>query len=127
METLLEKFDYESIVAGIPAREVDRALSGKRAAAMRVFILGVIPQRTFQRRVQLDQPLQVSEADAIARLLRVTAFANKVLGDEERATRWLTKPNPSLNNKIPLDMAETDVGAREVEIVLKRIAYGDYS
>jgi putative toxin-antitoxin system antitoxin component (TIGR02293 family) len=80
------------------------------------------------RRIEADQPLAPREADAIARLLRVTVFANKVFsGDEEMAQTWLTKPNPALSDNVPLDMAKTDVGAREVETILNRIAYGDYS
>jgi putative toxin-antitoxin system antitoxin component (TIGR02293 family) len=138
-EALLPSFTFDKIVAGIPARSIDLPQFGMvvvRVKGVRErrdrsllddIIHRAIPPRTFARRVKEDQPLAPHEADAIARLLRVTAFANKVLGDEDRAQRWLTKPNPALKNNIPLDMAETDVGAREVETILNRIAYGDYS
>ncbi len=71
--------------------------------------------------------LKVPEADAIARLLRVTEAAKKTFGDADFATRFLNLPNPALKNRVPIDLAETDAGAREVEAILLRIAYGDYT
>jgi putative toxin-antitoxin system antitoxin component (TIGR02293 family) len=141
IEAMLPLFTYENIQKGIKAREIvphgTGALS-KDDTTRSKFIVPIvmvtadivsraIPPRTFARRIKENQTLDPREADAIARLLRVAAFANKVLGDDESASIWLTQPNPSLRNHVPLDMAETDVGAREVETTLRRIAYGDYS
>ncbi|MGL4234866.1 antitoxin Xre/MbcA/ParS toxin-binding domain-containing protein, partial [Tabrizicola sp.] len=33
---------------------------------------------------------------------------------------------PSLGDRIPIEMAQTDIGAREVEAVLLRMAHGVY-
>ena len=41
--------------------------------------------------------------------------------------RWLTSPQVGLGGAIPLEYAETEVGAREVENLLGRIEYGVYS
>ena len=84
----------------------------------------VIPERTFNRRLANREPLKVSEGDAIARLLRVTEAANKAFGEFDFARRWLNLPNPELNGRIPIELAETDAGAREVEDVLGRFAHG---
>ena len=35
--------------------------------------------------------------------------------------------NPALHDRIPIEMAETDAGAREVEVILTHIAYGDFT
>ena len=45
----------------------------------------------------------------------------------ESAAEWLKTPNLSLGDKTPLEYADTEVGAREVENLLGRIDYGVYS
>ena len=88
----------------------------------------LIPERTFGRRLAKDETLKASEADAIGRLIRITEEAEKTFGDTDFAHKWLTYPNPArARYRIPIEMAETDAGAREVETILTRIAYGVYS
>jgi len=38
----------------------------------------------------------------------------------------LNLPSPPLGNRIPIELAETDAGAREVEDALSRLAHGDF-
>jgi putative toxin-antitoxin system antitoxin component (TIGR02293 family) len=90
-------------------------------------VFRVIPERTFNRRLAKREALKVPEADAIGRLLRVTEAAKKTFGDADFATKFLNLPNPALKNRIPMEMAKTDAGAREVEAILLHIAYGDYT
>jgi len=87
----------------------------------------VVPERTFSRRLAKRERLRASESDAINRLVRVTADAEKTFGNSEFAKKWLNLPNPALADRIPIEMAETDAGAREVEVILTRIAHGVYS
>jgi putative toxin-antitoxin system antitoxin component (TIGR02293 family) len=87
----------------------------------------VIPQRTFERRLSEHQTLKIDEADAIARLLRVRDHARQVFEDDDLAEEWLSLPNPELGDEIPIEMARTDIGAREVEAVLGRIEHGVYA
>ena len=53
--------------------------------------------------------------------------AIEVLGDQERAEAWLKKPNKALGMKTPLQYAETEPGAREVENLLGRLEHGVFS
>ena len=53
--------------------------------------------------------------------------AIEVLGDQERAEAWLKKPNKALGMKTPLQYADTELGAREVENLLGRLEYGVFS
>ena len=53
--------------------------------------------------------------------------AIEVLGDQERAEAWLKKPNKALGMKTPLQYADTESGAREVENLLGRLEYGVFS
>jgi putative toxin-antitoxin system antitoxin component (TIGR02293 family) len=50
-----------------------------------------------------------------------------MLGDKPTAVQWLLTPNRALGGERPLDRLDTDIGAREVEDILGRIAYGVYS
>jgi putative toxin-antitoxin system antitoxin component (TIGR02293 family) len=73
------------------------------------------------------QPPKPIDVDAMERIARVIAQAEKTFGDVEFAGKWLTYPNPSLGDHIPIEMSETDAGARKVETILTRIAYGVFS
>jgi putative toxin-antitoxin system antitoxin component (TIGR02293 family) len=86
-----------------------------------------ISQRTLTRRVAQHSRLTAAESDRTVRLAQVFANAAETLGSEEKATQWLKAPNRALGGERPLDQLDTDPGAREVEDVLGRIAYGVYS
>jgi putative toxin-antitoxin system antitoxin component (TIGR02293 family) len=50
-----------------------------------------------------------------------------VFDDESVAAEWLRAPNLALGDVAPLAMADTELGAREVDDLLGRIEYGVYS
>jgi putative toxin-antitoxin system antitoxin component (TIGR02293 family) len=86
-----------------------------------------IPLRTLTRRLSQRSRLTSSESDRMVRLARVFATAVEMIGDENKAVEWLQTPNRALGGQRPIDELDTDVGAREVEDLLGRIAYGVYS
>jgi putative toxin-antitoxin system antitoxin component (TIGR02293 family) len=51
-------------------------------------------------------------------------LAEDVLGDAEKANRWLREALRVLDDKTPLDVAQTDSGARVVEQILAKIDWG---
>jgi putative toxin-antitoxin system antitoxin component (TIGR02293 family) len=112
---------------GLPARAVN-ALADKLALGSMVLsrTLG-IPQRTMTRRLSQGSRLTAAESDRAVRLARVYAIAVEMIGEEEKAVQWLSTPNRALGGERPLDQLDTDVGARQVEDILGRIAYGVYS
>ena len=55
------------------------------------------------------------------------AIASDYLGDAERARRWLKRPNHALGGLAPVAAIDTELGARQVENLLGRIAYGGIS
>lgn len=117
-------FVHDDIVRGVPARRVQELIDRGVLPAKAVY--RVLPERTFKRRLAKREALKPSEADAVARLLRVTEAAIKAFGDVNFARRYLSLPVPALGDKIPLELAETDSGAREVEAALMRFAHGIY-
>ena len=65
--------------------------------------------------------------DRTVRLARVYATAVEMIGNADKASKWLRTPNRALRGDVPLDHLDTDLGAKEVENILGRIAYGVYS
>lgn len=86
-----------------------------------------IPRRTLTRRLSKRSRLTAAESDRTVRLARVFAGAVEMIGDQDKAAEWLQTPNRALGGERPLDQLDTDVGARTVEDILGRIAYGVYS
>ena len=85
-----------------------------------------ISRSTLQRRKAAGR-LSPDESDKVMRLSRLLEHATTVFGDIDRARTWLKFPQRGLGGAVPLDYAETEVGAREVDNLLGRIDYGVYS
>ena len=71
--------------------------------------------------------LTPEQSDLVIRTARTLAKAIDVLGDKEKAARWLTTANRALGGEIPITLLDTSAGAHEVEAVLDRIEFGVYS
>ena len=82
--------------------------------------------RSLQRRRRSGR-LARYESDRLYRLARIVALADESLGDRERAIRWLKRPNRALGDLAPVAALDTEPGARQVENLLGRIAYGGIS
>jgi putative toxin-antitoxin system antitoxin component (TIGR02293 family) len=85
-----------------------------------------ISRSTLQRRKAAGR-LSPDESDKVMRLSRLLEHATNVFGDIQRARAWLKFPQRGLGGAIPLDYAETEVGAREVDDLLGRIEYSGYT
>jgi len=97
---------------GFPLRELTRVLA--------------LPERTLARRKR-EGRLRADESDRLARLGRVAALAEDVLGETSKAARWLRRPNRALGGQAPLDVLDTDLGAQQAETVLHRVEHGVFS
>ena len=84
----------------------------------------VIPQRTRRHRADKKQPLTVDESDRAVRLMRVQALAEQTFGDRDKVNRWLRRSLTELGGETPLVVAQTEAGARVIETVLGKIAWG---
>jgi putative toxin-antitoxin system antitoxin component (TIGR02293 family) len=85
-----------------------------------------LPPRTLARRKR-EKRLRGDESDRVARLARIVAHAEEVLGDRKKAATWLCHANRALGGRKPIDLLDTDLGVRHVEAVLGRVAHGVYS
>jgi putative toxin-antitoxin system antitoxin component (TIGR02293 family) len=81
----------------------------------------IIPQRTLQHRRSRREKLTVDESDRVLRAIRVLSLAEAIYGSRERALAWLRKPDPRLDDRVPLSLLKTDTGSRMVEELLVQI------
>ncbi|MGA2186197.1 MAG: antitoxin Xre/MbcA/ParS toxin-binding domain-containing protein [Bryobacteraceae bacterium] len=98
--------------AGLTLKDLSRSLN--------------LSPRSLQRRGHQGR-LARHESDRVYRLARMVALARHYIGDKDRASRWLKRPNRALGGSAPLELMDTEPGARAVENVLGRIAYGGIS
>ncbi|MHC8314305.1 antitoxin Xre/MbcA/ParS toxin-binding domain-containing protein [Pseudomonas sp. LB3P31] len=84
----------------------------------------IIPLRTLKTRVAKNQNLTVDESDRLFRAAHITAMADAVFGNDEKAKRWLSKPKERFSGSSPMAMLSTVQGTRQVEEALIQMAEG---
>ncbi len=119
---------YESILlklrGGFTIREYERFLEITGLDDATVSKALAIPKRTFVRR-RSEGRLKPDESERLWRLGRVFDRAADLFdGEPDAARRWLRAPAKALGGQTPLEAAETEVGAREVEMLIGRIEHG---
>jgi putative toxin-antitoxin system antitoxin component (TIGR02293 family) len=82
-----------------------------------------IAQRTLTRRKK-EGRLRTDESERVLRIARLFERAIEVLGNEQNARRWFQSKVRGLSYKTPLEFADTEPGAQEVEAMLDRIEDG---
>lgn len=85
-----------------------------------------ISRSTLQRR-KLAGRLSPAESEKVIRFSRLLARAADFFGNIDKGRAWLKHPQRGLGGAIPLDYAESEIGAQEVEKLLGRMKYGVYS
>lgn len=81
---------------------------------------------TLHRR-KADGSLDRASSDRLVRYARLLLRAVEALGGEAAARSWLAAPALAFHGECPLDFADTEIGAREVEALLGRIEHGVFS
>lgn len=86
-----------------------------------------IPPRTYARRVASKSRLKIPEGERAVRLMRLFERAKQVFGTDENTRHWFNSRILALGRKTPLEFAQTEPGAREVENIIGRIEHGVFS
>lgn len=87
----------------------------------------VAPRRTLDRRKKSAEMLTIPESDRVVRMERIVTLAVRVFGDADKAHRWLRTPNRALNGAVPLDLLESENGARKAEGLVYAVEHGMFS
>lgn len=115
------------IARGLPYESID-SLQRQTGLDMETLIVLVqIPRRTLTRRKQ-EGRFAPEESDRLVGAARLLSKALDLFeGNAEAARGWLAAPQVALGGVVPLDIAKSDVGAREVETLIDRLEYGIFS
>src|SRR5438270_14024445 len=92
-----------AVERGLPKGALSRTarrVFDERGAAHK-FIIKVVPEATFKRRVRLSVP----ESERTERIARVIAAAEYAWDDRNSAHQWLRAPHPELDNRSPIKTA----------------------
>lgn len=117
----------ERIMAGLPVAEFDslREMLGLSVEEM-AHKIG-ISVATLSRRRAKAEPLDRDHSDRLMRYARLYWLSLDFFnGDIDTGRDWLKRPARALGGQAPLDFAETEMGAREVEDLLGRLEHGVY-
>jgi len=113
------------IRVGLPAGSFD--------AAAKVLYLSVdelaaklwISPRTLLYQRKKKVRLSSERTEKLVRIARIQTLARSIFSTDAAVAEWLNAPAPALNGIKPIDLVDTDTGAREIEAVLHGIAYGN--
>jgi putative toxin-antitoxin system antitoxin component (TIGR02293 family) len=114
------------IQKGFPFRELEMLRSTIDMPLEQLAKRLLISRSTLQRRKAAGR-LSPDESGKVMRFSRLLAQATDLFGNIDKARAWLKHPQRGLGGAIPLDYAETEIGAQEVEKLLGRMKYGVYS
>jgi len=79
---------------------------------------------TYTRYRNQGAKLGPAEAERVVRYVRLVALGAETFGGQDAAVEWMQEPNRLLGGQPPLEMAETDPGARVVQDLLLGIQHG---
>ena len=106
------------VEAGLPLEALARVVARVAEPELRY---RVVARATLHRR---RQRLSLEESERLERLARITALAEDVWENEAQAHEFLRSAQPQLDGQRPLDLARTDLGARQVEDLLLKLEFG---
>ena len=108
---------------GLPVQSLTKLSTQLGVSENRLATTVGIAQRTLTRRKK-EGRFKTDESERVLRIARIFERAIQVLGGENEARQWFQSPVKGLGNKTPLEFADTEPGAQEVEAMLDRIEDG---
>lgn len=112
---------------GLPFSALERLRNFSGLSREAIATVAQVPRRTLARRKKQGK-LTSPESERLFRLAVVFEKAVDLFeGDVDAARQWLTSPAKAFAKTMPLEMCETEVGAREVENLIGRLEHGVFS
>lgn len=113
----------QAVKEGLPVeavRELQAELKRFGVRRPSEYVDSIVSRATLQRRDRLKP----AEGERLVRVASVLATAVDVWGDEDAAAEFLTSPHPMLGGGVPIDLALSEIGARQVEHLLLAMDLG---
>jgi len=111
---------------GLPAIMLDQVAEALGISATALAKKLGIASRTLTRKQSSGAPLSVEASEKVLRVARVRNLAHTLFATDAAISNWLSEPETALNDVAPLDLLDTELGAREVENVLQALAHGQF-
>ncbi len=87
----------------------------------------VITPKTLSRRIKNNERLNPGETDRFIRVARLTALAETVFANPEKAKTFLAKARDRWGGKTGSELMQTDNGGRMVEELLQQLNHGFFA
>jgi putative toxin-antitoxin system antitoxin component (TIGR02293 family) len=118
---------HEIVRAGLPRRALLRAMrSGDIPTLDLLAVFGISSRTLIRLKSEPDKLLDVAQSGRVWQFAEILAKAEDVFGSSERAVEWMLKPAMALENRRPIELLTTPVGAHLVDDVIERMRYGVY-
>jgi putative toxin-antitoxin system antitoxin component (TIGR02293 family) len=117
----------QAVRKGIPYSALEHLQRNLQLPLEQIARLMQVPPRTLARRRQ-ERRLRPDESDKLLRAARLLGQALQLFGGDWADARvWLETPQPTLGGVTPFGLAETELGAREVEMTIHGIRHGVFA
>jgi len=83
-----------------------------------------IARRTLTRKHGMGTPLSAEVSEKVLRVARICNLA--LFATDQAISQWLFKPDSALGDVAPIDLLDTELGAREVEALVRSLTYGQF-
>jgi putative toxin-antitoxin system antitoxin component (TIGR02293 family) len=116
----------QAVQSGLPFAEIEALRAALDLPLDQLAPKLGLSKATLHRRKH-EGRLTPAESDRVMRYARLLGKAIEVMGSEVAGREWFRSEQYGLGMAVPLEYAETEAGAREVEYLLGRIDHGVYS
>jgi putative toxin-antitoxin system antitoxin component (TIGR02293 family) len=96
---------------GLPVSTIEFVIETGRLTLAEIDRI-VLPRKTLTNRRRLGR-LTPEQSDRLVRVARLIAVAEETFGSQEKANIWLRRPTTAAGGEAPLDLLDTDEGARQ--------------
>jgi len=114
------------IKRGLPVSSFDKLRKNLDISEKTLSLTVRIAKRTLTRRKQ-EGRLKADESERVFRIAKLYDKAVDVFENPNLARKWFIEPARALGGKTPLEYADTEPGAQEVDDLLGRIEHGVFS
>jgi putative toxin-antitoxin system antitoxin component (TIGR02293 family) len=116
----------KNIKKGLPTSAFEKIQKELDVSADTLAATVNIASRTLARRKK-EGRLHPDESERVLRIASLFDKAVQVFHNQNRVQLWFKSPQKALGGRTPLEYADTEPGAREVEDLLGRLEHGVFS
>lgn len=117
---------HEVLHAGLPRRALLNSVPDGIPLSTLLPVFG-ISLRTFMRlKTAPDKLLDAEQSGRVWRFAELFTKAEDVFQSRARAVQWMLEPAMALENRRPIELLTTPVGAQLVDDVIERMRFGVY-